>query len=419
MQYETSDRNLPEQTGDDRDVIVLRVSEIFLKGKNRKTFWNAFLRQARRLLGDLDEVRLESYYMRAHVIYPPALQRACLDRLGRLFGLSSMAHGKLVATDFDALTRAAITVASARGMEQASFKIQSKRRNKSFPMKSPQLSREIGQRVLEATGRPVDVENPDQFIHVEIGPPGEDHSYVYGDVIAGPGGLPVGVSGQAALLLSGGIDSPVAGWSTMRRGCRIQAVYFHSFPYTGDKTKEKVLDLARQLAVWQGKLLVHVVHFTEVQKKLREHGKPELAVLLYRRMMMRAASILATEHHCGALITGENLGQVASQTLENLGVIEDAASLPVLRPLITFDKHEIVSQARRIGTFETSIQPYDDCCSLFVPKHPATRARVRDLIRAEDGLDVDAMASDLARNAEQITLESTIGQRRQRDAGST
>lgn len=418
MQYETSDTTIPDSSDDDSvssDVIVLRVSEIFLKGKNRKSFWNAFLRQARRLLGDLDGVRLESHYMRAHVIYPPALQRACMDRLGRLFGLASMARGKIVPTEFEALAEAAVTVASARGMERITFKIESKRRDKSFPMKSPQLSREIGHLVMEATGRPVDVERPEQSIHVEIGPPGQDHSYVYGDVISGPGGLPVGVSGQAALLLSGGIDSPVAGWSIMRRGCRIQAVYFHSFPYTGDKTKEKVLDLARQLAAWQGKLLVHVVHFTDVQKKLREHGKPELAVLLYRRMMMRVASLLAADHSCRALITGENLGQVASQTLENLGVIEDAASLPVLRPLITYDKHEIVKQAQRIGTFETSILPYDDCCSLFVPKHPATKARVIDLTRAENGLDVDALARELVDGTEQITVASNIGYRSRSD----
>jgi thiamine biosynthesis protein ThiI len=207
------------------------------------------------------------------------------------------------------------------------------------------------------------------------------------------------------LLLSGGIDSPVAGNAAQRRGCILSAIYFHAFPYTGDKSKEKVLDLARILARYQGKLMVHVVHFTEVQKRLREHGRPEHAVLLYRRMMMRASCKIAAAHHLSALVTGENLGQVASQTLENLAVIEDAADRPVLRPLITFDKADIVREAQRIGSFETSIQPYDDCCALFVPKHPATRARIADLEASEAGLELDAMAQQLADTTEDILVE--------------
>ena len=186
----------------------------------------------------------------------------------------------------------------------------------------------------------------------------------------------------------------------MRRGCYVNAVYFHSFPYTGDKTREKVLDLATRLAAWQGRMVVNIVHFTEVQKQLRGNGKGELAVILYRRMMMRAACILAQRERSKALITGENLGQVSSQTLDNLAVIQEAATLPILRPLITFDKHEIVSHAQQIDTFDTSILPYDDCCSLFVPKHPATHARLRDVERAEQRLDVAALANSLADNAE-------------------
>jgi thiamine biosynthesis protein ThiI len=254
---------------------------------------------------------------------------------------------------------------------------------------------------VQATGLPVDVHRPELVIKVEID---TDAAFVFARVVPGPGGLPVGTGGAAALLLSGGIDSPVAGWSAMRRGCTLSAIYFHSFPYTGDRTREKVLDLARRLASWQGAITVHVVHFTEVQKALRAHGPGELAVLLYRRMMMRAASRIAAAGGARALVTGENLGQVASQTLENLGVIEDAAELPVLRPLLTFDKIEIIARAQAIGTYDLSIQPYDDCCSLFVPRHPATRARVSDLRRAEAGLDVAAMAAQLAATAEKIQI---------------
>lgn len=384
---------------DMNDVIVLRVSEIFLKGKNRHAFWRALVRNTRRLVRDLDGVRVQSSYMRVAVEHPPALRQACIDRLQRLFGMASMALATAVATDLDAIVAAA--VATARARPGHSFKIETKRRDKSFPMTSQEVSRHVGGEVARQSGRPVDVHHPDQIIWVEIG----EHSYVFGEIIPGPGGLPVGTGGNVALLLSGGIDSPVAGWLSMRRGCHVNAIYFHSFPYTGDKTREKVIDLAKILARWQGRMTLHVVHFTQVQKTLRDHGKAELAVLLYRRMMMRAASLVAARAGCQALITGENLGQVASQTIENLAVIEDAAAMPVLRPLITYNKEDIVKDARRIGTYETSILPYDDCCSLFVPRHPATRARVSDLVHAEEGLDVDALALELADGAERIVVE--------------
>lgn len=384
------------------DVIVLRISEIFLKGKNRGKFFSAMIRHARRALAGLEQVTLEPMYLRAVVRHPPALREAVLERLGRVFGVSSMALGSSVAADLDAIAEVATgyLLAAPAG---ASFKVESKRRDKGFPLRSDEISREVGARLVERTQRPVDVHAPALTIQVEIGRADQgEPSFVFGQVVPGPGGLPLGTAGSVGLLLSGGIDSPVAGWSAMRRGCRLVAVYFHSFPYTGDKTREKVLDLARLLAAWQGTVPVYVVPFTEVQKALRAHARAELAVLMYRRMMMRVASRLAAREGLQALVTGENLGQVASQTLENLAVIEDAASLPVLRPLITLDKAEIVAQAQRIGTFETSIQPYEDCCSLFVPKHPVTRARVHDLVSAEHGLDVDGMADGLARDAELV-----------------
>lgn len=386
----------------DRDAIVLRVAEIFLKGKNRNRFFGALVRHARRLLRGLDGVEIEAMYLRVVVHHPPALRRVCVERLSHLFGLASMALGTAVPADLDAITRLAAEKLGATP-PGTTFKVETKRRDKGFPMTSDQVSREVGGRLAEGTGRPVDVRAPQCTIRVEIG----ERSFVFSEVVPGPGGLPVGTAGNVMLLLSGGIDSPVAGWSAMRRGCCLSATYFHSFPYTGDKTKEKVLDLARHLSAWQGRMPVYVVPFTRVQKDLRDHGRAELAVLLYRRMMMRTAGILAERERCKALVTGENLGQVASQTLENLGVIEDAAGLPVLRPLITYDKAEIVAQARRIGTFETSILPYEDACALFVPKHPATRARIGDLVQAEAGLDVDGMAATLADGAERVLVGSS------------
>ena len=374
------------------DVILLRVGEIFLKGKNRKFFFDRFVKNARGLLADLDGVKVEAMYLRAVVTHPPELRGQCLARLARLFGLTSMSPATTVAPDLDAFTAAAATLA-AQIPAGATFKVETKRPDKRFPMTSQAVSREVGGRIFQSTELKVDVHKPEHVIRIEIGP---ERSFVYSEVVAGPGGLPIGTAGSVSLLLSGGIDSPVAGWYAMRRGCNLNAVYFHAFPYTGDKTREKVLDLGRRLALWQGRMVVNVVNFTEVQKQLRDSGRAELAVVLYRRMMMRAAARIAANERSTALITGENLGQVASQTLTNLAIIEEAAPLPVLRPLIMFDKHEIVSKAQAIGTFDISVLPYDDCCSLFVPKHPAIRARLADVARAEAKLDVAAMAAELA-----------------------
>ncbi len=384
----------------ERELIVLRIGEIFLKGRNRRTFFAQFVRNARRLVGDVDGAEVEGQHLRAVVRYPASARSKVVARLSRLFGMSSMAVAVGCEKSVEGASAAAVEV--AKGIPAgATFKIETKRADKRFAVRSPEVSRQVGGAVHVATGLAVDVRNPDHVIRVEIAPEG---AFVFHDTIDGPGGLPVGVSGKVGLLLSGGIDSPVAGWSAMRRGCTVQAIYFHSFPYTGDKTKEKVLDIARILARWQGDLAVDVVHFTEVQKALREAGPAELAVLLYRRMMVRAASILAARARCTALVTGENLGQVASQTLQNLSVIQDAATMPILRPLIAYDKTEIIAKARAIDTFETSILPYEDCCALFVPKHPATRGRLDDLRRAEDKLDIAALATELADNAERIVV---------------
>jgi thiamine biosynthesis protein ThiI len=384
-----------------RGVVVLRLAEIFLKGKNRHMFTRQLVKNARRLLAGLgDGVTVEPIHLRLLVRHPPSLERQVIERLGYLFGLHSMSPAAPVEPTIEAMAEAAIQ--AARELPPGTtFKVESNRRDKGFPLTSIDISREVGGRVAEATGLPVDVHRPAVTLRVEVATEG---SFVFRRVVLGPGGLPVGTGGRVGLLLSGGIDSPVAGWSIMRRGCTVSPIYFHSFPYTGDRTKEKVLDLARRLAAWHGPITVHVVHFTDVQKALRAHGPGELAVLLYRRMMMRAASRIAEGAGARALCTGENLGQVASQTLENLAVIEEAAALPVLRPLITFDKSEIIARARAIGTYELSILPYDDCCSLFVPKHPATRARLSDLERAEAGLDTEAMAAELAATCERIDV---------------
>jgi tRNA uracil 4-sulfurtransferase len=383
-----------------RGLVLLRLGEIFLKGRNRRVFMRALVDNARRLVASLDGVKVESAHLRVLVHHPPELERRVLERLGHLFGLHSMAPAVAVPRELDAMAEAAI--AEARLLPAGTtFKVETNRRDKRFAMTSQEISRVVGGRVVQATGLPVDVHRPQSVIRIEVG---SEAGFLFRRLVPGPGGLPVGTGGHVGLLLSGGIDSPVAGWSAMRRGCTLSAIYFHSFPYTGDRTREKVLDLARRLSAWHGPIAVHVVHFTEVQKALRAHGPAELAVVLYRRMMMRAASRIAVADRAAALVTGENLGQVASQTLDNLAVIEDAAALPVLRPLLTFDKSEIIARAQSIGTYDLSILPYDDCCTLFVPRHPATHARLRDLTAAESGLDIDALAQDLADRAERVLV---------------
>jgi len=380
--------------------IIVRIGEVFLKGKNRNIFVQRLIRNARRAVADMDGVLVQPMHLRPLVWHPPEQRRQVLRRLERVFGIQSMSPATIVAPDEEAIAEAALE--QARGFPAGTrFKLESRRRDKSFPIPSTELSTRIGARIVEATGLPVDVRTPERTIYVEVD---RTRTFVFSESLPGAGGLPVGTSANLCLLLSGGIDSPVAGWSAMRRGCNLNAIYFHSFPYTGDKTKEKVLSLARLLARWQGRLAVHVVHFTEVQKRLRAHRRDDLAILLYRRMMMRVASRIAMAEDAKGLVTGESLGQVASQTVENLGVIEAAAQLPVLRPLITFDKAEIIERARHIGTYETSIQPYEDSCSLFVPKSPATRARVRDLDKAESELPIEAMAAELIAGTERIVL---------------
>lgn len=392
---------MQSEASNNAGTIILRVSEIFLKGQNRRLFVKQFAKNCRRLLEGTG-AELEVLHLRFLVHHPAGVRQQVLDRLEHLFGLHSMSPAIVVERDVEAIAAEALRQA-ADIPKNETFKVETSRRDKRFPIGSLQISMEVGGRIHNELGLSANMSKPDHRIQVEIG---ESRAFVSTAVIPGPGGLPVATAGRVGLLLSGGIDSPVAGHAALRRGCVLAGIYFHAFPYTGDKSKEKVVSLARILARYQRELRLHVVHFTEVQKQLREHGPAPLAVLLYRRMMMRTACKIAENNHLKALVTGENLGQVASQTLENLHVIEDASSLPVLRPLITFDKSDIVNTARAIDTYETSILPYDDCCSLFLPKHPATKARVIDLRRAEEGLDVDAMASELAANAEQIVVRA-------------
>jgi thiamine biosynthesis protein ThiI len=374
---------------------VLRYGELFLKGGNRSRFESILLRNVRRALAPLGEPlpEIERGQGRLFVRLSAELLPGAMGRLARVFGIASLSPAVEVAPEIEAIAERAAELVQQRIRRQrpATFRVTARRSDKRFGVNSQEIGRLVGARIVEETGLAVDLTRPELVVGVEVGPV---RSFVFVERVPGAGGLPVGASGQVALLLSGGIDSPVAGHLMQKRGCVLHAIHFHSFPYTGERSRDKVVQLARALAPAQGRLELHVAPFTEAQLAIRNSCPAEMAVVLYRRMMMRIASILGEERGCVALATGENLGQVASQTLENMACIEHAATLPVLRPLLTFDKAETVELARRVGTYEISIQPYEDCCALFVPKHPLTRATAGPVAEAEQRIDVEALVQD-------------------------
>jgi thiamine biosynthesis protein ThiI len=387
-------------------VLLLRYGEIFLKGQNRGFFERRLVENTKRAAKSVAGARIERTHGRI-LCWPPEEDvggRRTLRALERVFGFTSLSPAAVVPKNMDAISTAAVESARrevARRGGRPSFKVETRRADKRFQPASPEVSKQVGAAVVQALDLPVDVHTPQLHIGVEIG---FEHAFVFAETAPGPGGLPVGVTGRVELLLSGGIDSPVAGWLMLKRGCELGATYFHSFPYTGDHSKEKVVALARRLANWQlSDIRLNVVHFTDVQKALRDaSGDGRLAVVLYRRMMMRIADRLARSSGARALVTGEALAQVASQTLENLAVIGDAVRIPILRPCLAHDKQETIAIARRIDTYETSIQPYDDCCSLFVPDHPETRAKIDNVLECESQMDVDGLADACAASVEVI-----------------
>jgi thiamine biosynthesis protein ThiI len=372
------------------DAIVVRYSEIFLKGENRRLFEDVLARNVQRSLLDAGHAGLRVRRHHARLVveaekrHPGAEQKledAHATVLG-VFGVSSASLVVQVEKDLEQIAArgAGVLVRVAKDSPARTFKVAGRRSDKHFPHGTFELNDVVGQAARSASGLTVDVKHPDLSLVVEIGP---ELSFVSAHSARGPSGLPVGVSGNVTLLLSGGIDSPVAGWLCQKRGCRLNAVYFHAFPYTGDGTKQKVLELARQLGRAQGGIRVTVIPFAPFQEACRAQANPRLLVVLYRRAMARLAERVARAEDSAAIATGENLGQVASQTIANLAAIEQAVEVPVLRPLLTYDKNEIIQAAKKIGSFETSILPFDDCCALFAPRHPSTRVSAADALEIE------------------------------------
>lgn len=381
-------------------VLIVRYGEISLKGKNRHQFENRLLNNMRAALKDLPKRQIKKTYGR---IYVEVNEDADLviERLVKVFGIHSLSLAEAAFLDLSAIQETAF-----KQMEKiqlpGTFKVETSRPYKRFPLKSPEVSREVGGYVLEKLPEwKVDVHRPQVTINVEIR---EEGAFVYSGDVKGLGGLPVGSTGKALLLISGGIDSPVAGWLAMKRGVQPIGLYFHSPPFTSERAKDKVVDLGRVLTSYGRSFKLYINHFTEIQKTIRKVCPEEFYVTLMRRMMFRIGEIVATEEKALALVTGENLGQVASQTLESMMAINEVTNLPVLRPLITMDKLEIMDLARKIGTYDISIQPYEDCCTLFLPKHPATKPNLVKVREAEKALDIEGLIEESLAKTEIVYL---------------
>ena len=387
------------------DIILLKHGEIVLKGLNRRSFEMKLEANLNRRLRPFGKFKI--YTVQSTVYVEPqdggCDMDAAYDAVKTVFGAVAVSRAAACSKDKDAILETAKRYLGEALSQAKSFKVETKRSDKSFPMTSIQLSQYVGGELAEAYPHvKVDVHNPEFTVHLEV----RDYAaYVHGPSEEGAGGIPVGTSGRVVSLLSGGIDSPVSTYMIAKRGVSVIPVHFFSFPYTSELAKEKVVSLARILTSYCGRLRLEVVPFTRIQEAIRENCPEELFTIIMRRFMMRISARIAEYNGCKALVTGENLGQVASQTMEAMAVTEECVSLPVLRPVIGMDKKEIVRVAERIGTYETSILPYEDCCTVFTPRHPRTKPRLEDVIKAEAALDIDALVAEAFENIERITVE--------------
>ena len=386
------------------EMILLKLGEMVLKGLNRRSFEDKLQANIYRRLNNLGQFRV---YTRQSTTYVEPMTDACdmdgaWEVLTRVFGVVGLSRARACEKDKDAILAAAREYLDGKLSAARTFKVETKRADKTFPMTSIQLSQYVGGELDELyPDLKVDVHNPELTVHIEI----RDYAaFVHADPEPGAGGLPVGINGRAVSLLSGGIDSPVASWMIAKRGVALEMVHFFSYPYTSNEAKEKVIELARLLTPWCGRLTVHVVPFTTIQEELRRSVPQELFTLVMRRFMMRISERVAQRCGAKALVTGECLGQVASQTMEAMAVTGGVASLPILRPVVGMDKEDIVKIARKIGTFETSILPYEDCCTVFTPRHPRLRPTPEELEMAEQELDIAGMVQAAVDGIERIQV---------------
>jgi thiamine biosynthesis protein ThiI len=375
-----------------RPAVVARVHEVALKGRNRPWFTRVLLRNIRHALGDLGTINLRSRSGRVLLTLEDVAEWPRVrDSLRSVFGIANFSLTLESRLPIESIQTAVAALLAADGPPSGSFRVRTKRSNKQYPLTSPEIEREIGAFIRERTGAPVDLRAADQTYRIEIL---HERAYVSGETIRGAGGLPVGASGRVVVLMSGGFDSPVAAYRMMKRGCELTLVHCHAYPFVRSASIEKVVELARHLGRYQPGLRLICVPIGDAQRQIALNAEPEIRVVLYRRLMMRIATAVAEAEGAGALVTGESLGQVGSQTLENLRTIGEATHLPVLRPLIGLDKDEIIAEAQRIGTEPISRVPDDDCCTVFVPRHPTTHATIAQAEAAEAGIDPATLATE-------------------------
>ena len=388
-----------------KELFLLKLGEIVLKGQNRRVFEDKLKTVTRRRMVKFGEFKVSIVQSTLYV--EPLTDDCDLDgaweACGTIFGVAQMCRCRACEKNLDAMFAAVCDYLGEELSMAKSFKVESKRSDKRFPLNSIQISQEIGGRLAEEFPNVlVDVHNPDYTVNIEVR---ETAAYVHGPAEEGAGGLPIGMGGTAVSLLSGGIDSPVSSYMIAKRGVKLEMVHFFSPPYTSDEAKEKVLSLAKLLVPWCGRLTVQIVPFTEIQEEIRRNCPEEFFTLIMRRFMMRISQRVADQVKAKALVTGENLGQVASQTMEALRVTEDVVDLPVLRPLIGMDKEEIVRLSRKIGTFDTSILPYEDCCTVFTPRHPRTKPNLDEVREAEAVLDIEGLIDRAMTNREFVRIK--------------
>lgn len=384
-----------------KKVIIVRVCEIFLKGKNRFYFVNLLETNIKKALSGIkfDIVKLQMRYLIEN--FNEADYDLIVSKLLKVSGIHTLSHALCVNTDIDEIAAAGIALCDGKS---GTFKVETNRADKTFKMHSVELSAEVGGRILEAyPGKfKVDVKKPSFMVHIDIRENGE--TLVYTDVTKGVGGMPVGSSGKGFLMLSGGIDSPVAGYMMCKRGMKLSAVHFHSYPYTGEAAKEKVITLGKKLSEYSSGMTLYVVKFTHIQEEIHQKCSEEFMITMMRRFMMRITERLAAAHGGQAIITGESLGQVASQTTESITSSNSVVTIPVFRPLIAFDKLETIEIANKIDTYETSILPYEDCCTVFLPKFPVIKPRMDKVLKEESKLNVEELVESALKDVEVIEL---------------
>lgn len=388
-----------------REIVLAKYGEIILKGGNRPRFEKVLVKNIQNALCKIDDVKVS---LAQATIYVELSDQSKIDiiceRMTKIFGLVSVTRAAECEKNLEIIQKTALEYCGADLKPGTSFKVEAKRSDKKFPLTSQDIGREVGGFLHEnCPGLIVDVHNPDNNVKVEVR---DFNAYVYivQKKMKGQGGMPIGTGLKASLLLSGGIDSPVAGHMIAKRGIEIDAINFFSYPYTSERAKEKVIELASILAEYTSKIELYIVPFTEIQLQIRDNCPEEHMTLIMRRFMMRIAEKLAKQHKSSGLITGESVGQVASQTLAALDVTNSVVDMPVLRPLIGMDKEEIIEKSRAIGTFETSILPYEDCCTVFTPKHPTTNPKRATVIRTESVLNIEELIDEAVKNTEKITV---------------